>query len=123
MKDKKIGKWCVFVVLLALLIGRLFMSDEQSKWIQGIGFIGVIVALVDLYANAYKQNRKKDKFKIIIGLAVVVATILMVIAAGMIMDIIVLKSRGNDVLTILSLMISLPSELYCDWIKSYVDKG
>jgi membrane-associated HD superfamily phosphohydrolase len=121
MKDKKIGKWCVFVVLFLLLIGRIVVSDEQSKWIQGIGFIGVVVALVDLYANTYKQNHQKDKFKVIIGLAVIIATLLMIIAVGMIMNIIVLQSRGNDVLTILSLLISLPSELYCDWIKKYVD--
>lgn len=123
MKDKRIGKWCVFVVLFILLLGRIVVSDEQSKWIQGVGFIGVVVALVDLYANAYKQNSQKDKFKVISGLAIIIATILMFIAAGMIMNIIVLQSKGNDILTILSLLISLPSELYCDWIKKYVDKG
>ena len=80
-----------------------------------------MVALVDLYSNAYKQNHQKDKFKVITGLAIIVATLLMIIAVGMVMNKIVLRSRGNDVLTILSLLISLPSELYCDWIKKYVD--
>lgn len=121
MEDKKIGKWCIFVVLFLLLVARIVIPDEQSKWIQGIGFIGVVVALVDLYSNAYKQNHQKDKFKVIMGLAIIVATLLMIIAVGMIMNKIVLRSRGNDVLTILSLLISLPSELYCDWIKKYVD--
>lgn len=121
MEDKKIGKWCIFVVLFLLLVGRNVIPDEQSKWIQGIGFIGVVVALVDLYSNTYKQNHQKDKFKVITGLAIIVATLLMIIAVGMVMNKIVLRSRGNDVLTILSLLISLPSELYCDWIKKYVD--
>lgn len=121
MEDKKIGKWCIFVVLFLLLVGRIVIPDEQSKWIQGIGFIGVVVALVDLYSNTYKQNHQKDKFKVITGLAIIVATLLMIIAVGMVMNKIVLRSRGNDVLTILSLLISLPSELYCDWIKKYVD--
>ena len=118
MEDKKIGKWCI---LFLLLVGRIVIPDEQSKWIQGIGFIGVVVALVDLYSNTYKQNHQKDKFKVITGLAIIVATLLMIIAVGMVMNKIVLRSRGNDVLTILSLLISLPSELYCDWIKKYVD--
>lgn len=123
MKDKKIGKWCVFVILFLFLIGRFFIPDEQCKWIQGLGFAGVVVALVDLYASAYKQNSKQDKFQVIIGLAIIIATILVIIAFGMITNFIVLQSRGNDILTILSLLISLPNELYCDWIKRYVEKG
>ena len=38
----------------------------------------------------------KDKFKIITGLAVIIAIILMVIAVGMILNFIVFESKGND---------------------------
>ncbi len=62
----------------------------------------------------------KDKFKIITGLAVIIAIILMVIAVGMILNFIVFESKGNDVLTILALLISLPNDLYCNWISKYI---
>lgn len=122
MRDKRIGKWCVFIILLLLLIGRLFILEEQSRWIQGIGFCGVIIALMDLYSTAYRQVGKEDKFKVIRGWAIVIATLLMIISGCMIMNMIELKSRGNDILSILALLISLPNEIYCDWIKKYVEE-
>lgn len=121
MKDKKIGKWCIFVCLLLLLISRLFLNDEHSRWIQFIGFSGVIIALADLYRILYEQNHKKDKFKVVTGLSIVVATLLMIMVVGMLLDFIVLDSKGNDILTILALLISLPNDLYCDWITKYVN--
>ena len=117
MKDKYIGKWCVFSLLSLLLISRFFLDSEHSKWIQFISFI----SLADLYGNVYKENHKKDKFKIITGLAIVIAIILMAIAAGMILNFIVFESKGNDILTILALLISLPNDLYCNWISKYID--
>lgn len=115
------GEWCIFVCLFLLLISRLFLNDEQSRWIQFIGFAGVIIALGDLYRIMYKQNHKKDKFKVITGMAIVVATLLMIIVVGMILGFVILDSKGNDVLTILALLISLPNDLYCDWITQYVN--
>ena len=120
MKDKYIGKWCVFLLLSLLLISRFFLDSEHSKWIQFISFMGVVISLADLYGNVYKENHKKDKFKIITGLAVIIAIILMVIAVGMILNFIVFESKGNDVLTILALLISLPNDLYCNWISKYI---
>lgn len=122
MKDKSINKWCIFALLLALLIARFFLTNEQSKWIQFVSYFGVVIALGDLYSKTYKKNHEKDKFNVIKGAAILVAILLMIIAAGMIINVIVLNSKGNDILTILALLISLPNELYCEWITSYVDK-
>ena len=121
MEDKQIGKWSIFVFLLVLLVTRLFLDSKQSEWIQLISFLGVIIALTDLYGNVYRENYTKDKFRIISGLAMVLATGLMLVFAGMIMKLIVLGSKGNDILTILALLISLPNDLYCNWIKRYVE--
>ena len=121
MKEKNIKDWCVFVCLALLLISRIFLNDEHSKWIQFIGFGGVIISLADLYRIAYEKNHKKDKFKIINGLAIIIATILMSLVVAMILDVIVLGSKGNDILTILALLISLPNDMYCSWITKYVN--
>lgn len=121
IKDRQINKWSVFILLLILLVGRIFLDDKHSKWIQLISFFGVIIALADLYGDVYRQNHKKDKFRIISGLAIILAVILMSILAGMIFELIVFKSKGNDILTILALLISLPNDLYCTWINRYVN--
>lgn len=120
MKDKYIGQWCVFILLSLLLVGRFFLNDEHSRWVQYIGYMGVIIALADLYGNVYRKNHKEDKFRVIMGLAVVVAVVLMGIVVAMILDFIVLGNKENDLLTILALLISLPNDLYCKWISKYV---
>jgi len=115
MKDKKLYKWAVFIFLIAVLLIRVILKDEQSKGIQIISLLGVIIALADVYGSLYVKNYKKDKFRIII------AFVLMCVLAGMFWNLIDIGSKGNDILTILALLISLPSDLYCDWINEYID--
>ncbi len=121
MKDKKLYKWAVFIFLIAVLLIRVILKDEQSKGIQIISLLGVIIALADVYGNLYVKNYKKDKFRIISGLAIIIAFVLMCVLAGMFWNLIDIGSKGNDILTILALLISLPSDLYCDWINKYID--
>ena len=121
MKDKKLYKWAVFIFLIAVLLIRVILKDEQSKGIQIISLLGVIIALADVYGSLYVKNYKKDKFRIISGLAIIIAFVLMCVLAGMFWNIIDIGSKGNDILTILALLISLPSYLYCDWINKYID--
>ena len=121
MKDKKLYKWAVFIFLIAVLLIRVILKDEQSKGIQIISLLGVIIALADVYGNLYVKNHKKDRFRIISGLAIIIALVLMCMLAGMFWNIIDIGSKGNDILTILALLISLPSDLYCDWINKYID--
>lgn len=121
MKDKKLYKWAVFIFLIAILLIRVILKDEQSKGIQIISLLGVIIALADVYGSLYVKNYKKDKFRIISGLAIIIAFVLMCVLAGMFWNLIDIGSKGNDILTILALLISLPSDLYCDWINKYID--
>ena len=121
MKDKKLNKWAVFIFLIAVLLIRVILKDEQSKGIQIISLLGVIIALADVYGSLYVKNYKKDKFRIISGLAIIIAFVLMCVLAGMFWNLIDIGSKGNDILTILALLISLPSDLYCDWINKYID--
>ncbi len=121
MKDKKLYKWAVFIFLIAVLLIRVILKDEQSKGIQIISLSGVIIALADVYGSLYVKNYKKDKFRIISGLAIIIAFVLMCVLAGMFWNLIDIGSKGNDILTILALLISLPSDLYCDWINKYID--
>ena len=121
MKDKKLYKWAVFIFLIAVLLIRVILKDEQSKGIQIISLLGVIIALADVYGNLYVKNHKKDRFRIISGLAIIIALVLMCMLAGMFWNLIDIGSKGNDILTILALLTSLPSDLYCDWINKYID--
>ena len=105
----------------SVLLIRVILKDEQSKGIQIISLLGVIIALADVYGNLYVKNYKKDKFRIISGLAIIIAFVLMCVLAGMFWNLIDIGSKGNDILTILALLISLPSDLYCDWINKYID--
>lgn len=122
MKSNFIAKTGVFLILLLLLIIRIFLDDKHSKWIQYIGFIGVIVALIGLYKNLYDRYYHIDKFKVISGLAIIITFIVVLIGAGMITNLIMLDGKCNDCLTILALLISLPSDLYYEWVGKYLNK-
>ncbi len=58
MKDKNYinGQ---YLFLIAVLLIRVILKDEQSKGIQIISLLGVIIALADVYGNLYVKNYKK----------------------------------------------------------------
>ena len=66
-KNKELYKWLIFVFLLAILIIRLLIKDGQSKAIQIISLLGVIVAFIDLYNDLYKVNYKKEYLTVMNG--------------------------------------------------------
>lgn len=121
MKDKNMIQWYTFLCLAIIFFVRLFLNDEQSKWVQIISFLGVVIAIANLYNDIYTQNNGKDKFIIIKGAVVIISVGLIAILIGLFANLIVLDNKGNDILTILSLLISLPNDLYCNWIKKYIE--
>ena len=115
---QKMAKFAVLAFLAAMLLIRLWVPDNQSAWIEIINYLGVCVAGADLYLKCYTTA---DKFKIITGIAVVILVALVSGAALILTNNWQLDSRGNDILTIIALILSLPSDLYAIWIKKFVE--
>lgn len=115
-KKKAINIFAFFFLITAFVI-RMFISNERSTWIEIINLAGLFLAVLNLYSMCYL---KTDKFKIVTG---IFALILLLMAIGgvlMVADVWKLDARQNDLLTILTLLISLPSDLYVLWIKKAI---
>lgn len=63
----------VLILLLGLIVVRFFPIGDDNTFIKCIGFIGVLVSLVDLYIDAGRLYSPYDKFNIIRGWAYLLA--------------------------------------------------
>lgn len=113
----------ILILLLGLVIVRFFSIGDDNTFIKCIGFIGVLVSLVDLYVDASRLYSSYDKFHIIRGWAYLVTIILAIILVLFLTELLPIDSRWSDVFTMLALMISLPKEWYLNKIGKYITKG
>jgi hypothetical protein len=116
MKD-----WILLVFLLFLTMCRAMLPEDQSNWISAVNFSGILLAAMDLYIIVYrKYGNKYDKFNIIVGVAMVVGAILIVVQGLVILNIIKFGRRADDIISLLTIAMSLPNNLYCTWIGNYI---
>lgn len=113
----------VLILLLGLVIVRFFPIGENNTFIKCIGFIWVLVSLVDLYVDANRIYFFYDKFHVIRGWAYLVAIILAIILVLFLTEILPIDAKWSDVFTLLALMISLPEKWYLNKIGKYIMKG
>ena len=113
----------VLILLLGLIVVRFFPIGDDNTFIKCIGFIGVLVSLVDLYIDAGRLYSPYDKFNIIRGWAYLLAIILAIVLVLFLTEVIPIDSKWSDVFTLLALMISLPEEWYLNKIGKYITKG
>ena len=113
----------VLSLLLGLIVVRFFPIGDDNTFIKCIGFIGVLVSLVDLYIDAGRLYSPYDKFNIIRGWAYLLAIILAIVLVLFLTEVIPIDSKWSDVFTLLALMISLPEEWYLNKIGKYITKG
>lgn len=113
----------VLILLLGLIVVRFFPIGDDDTFIKCIGFIGVLVSLVDLYIDAGRLYSPYDKFNIIRGWAYLLAIILAIVLVLFLTEVIPIDSKWSDVFTLLALMISLPEEWYLNKIGKYITKG
>ena len=121
-EKQRIIDFCEIVVIFVFVIIRIMSSYDGSVWINCLNFAGVILALYSLYADVYGEYSKYEKINIITGVFYVILVPLLVIAALIVAEILVPNTKCNDIILLVTLLISLPSRLYKDligiWIKN-----
>lgn len=103
---------CLIAAIITLLFCRLFTNAVNQAAIQTINFLGLIMSLVTLYIELYAQYKNKPKFVSFTGLFVVLTFILIVILVLVMFSIIVFNDKWNDIITFLTLLITLPARFY-----------
>ena len=109
---KNIKDIFVALILLTLIIVRVFVAGESCLWINAINFAGVIMACITLYIDTYNECKKLEKINLFTGICVCIFGVLIIMEVLVILNIIRFSTLVNDVITLLALLISLPSKLY-----------
>ena len=119
-KQYKSGKdICVSVFLIVTMILRLLTENTELLTIFAV--VGFIVAIYDIYTEVEKNyNYYGKRFFIVRGGFIVAGICCAIAVASMIILKIEVDTLVLDELSILSLLASLPKDLHCHLIGSYI---
>lgn len=109
---KNIYDILIIAVLITLVIIRLFLRKNDCSWINAINFGGIIIAYASLYFEIFSACKKLEKINYYTGISVFILIVLVVIEVLVAFNIIKISSLGNDVITLITLLISLPAKFY-----------
>lgn len=112
----------IVVILITLIVIRLTLPEGSYPWINAINYMGFVVAIVSLFFTFHSKYGQYKKTYPIIGVFMLLSTILIIIGVLIFTNILVPTSKANDSIMLLTLLISLPSELYIQLIGQYVKK-
>lgn len=100
----------IIVALLTLFVIRFFVeaSAQASIWIPFINFLGIPIAVFGLYNRV--RFRCGDVTR---GIFVIIFCIVTILAVLILTNHLTLSPKSNDLILLVTLLISLPSDLYC----------
>lgn len=121
MKDKCAASLFVAVAVTVLIVVRLFAA-EDAPWIGLINYTGLAFAVYTLADTVVSEYRGQDKVALIRGLFILLAIPLIVVAALIFTGSITLDARANDLILLITLLVSLPTRFYVYLAGLYINK-
>lgn len=119
---KNIFNISVIFILIVLIFIRSFVPNEISNWISAINFAGVIMAWANIHIDLYSELNSYEKIHLFTGISYSIIAILTIITILLFFGFLSLSLRTNDIITLIILLISLPSELYKKIIGNLIKK-
>lgn len=107
-------------VLCTLIVARFLISEDNIAWISLLNYLGLFIAFASFFMMSCEEFSTKKKFNVVAGVFVVVMIILSVIAGLIFAGLIVLNTKWNDIILLVTLLVSLPTRLYISWISDFV---
>lgn len=113
MKTKDlIWSFLEFVVILALIVVRICIGSETQGWINIVNYSGLLVALWALFIRLRSIFSGKKQADFITGLFVIMLCIAFLLGVLFFTETIPCSTKTNDIILLLTLLISLPMQLY-----------
>lgn len=113
----------VLFILLVLIVVRVFISDKNCNWISAINFSGVLMAWCNIHFDVYSEFNSYEKIHFFTGVSCTVIVVLAIITVLVLLEIIDFSIKTNDIITLITLLISLPCELHKKIIGSIIKRG
>lgn len=120
MKKRPLSFFTV-IALLALIIIRPCVEDANS-WVSFLNYFGLVLAawgfLIE-FSSRYKKNKVANFIK---GIWILIIAILVIVGCLIVTEIIKLNVLANDEIMLWTLLISLPTNYYCELLEKIVNK-
>ena len=114
---KRIISYLILFLLFILIIIRLFTPDSQYKWISIINCIGLLSAYIMLGIKLLNKIHNVDNKRFILGVFVLILSFLLLLLGLVLTDVLLLSTKANDVMLLITLLLSLPTDVYLSWVK------
>lgn len=103
----------VIVITLIILIGVRLIVNE-GPWMVGIQYIGLMIAIIDLTFNVLSVMKQSRFFKNILFtmILIMIFSIIISILGSLGLVEIFADTKAMDLVSLITLMISLPQNLY-----------
>ena len=114
--NRKISSIITIVAIITLCVVRIFFdaSPQQSIWIPFINFLGIPIATISVFSQVFSKCSNMVKGIFLIGFI-----ILTVIAILILTGVLILSPMINDLILLITLLITLPSDLYCNFLSKH----
>lgn len=112
----------IAVILVTFIVVRLILPEGSYSWINAVNYAGLVIAIVSLFFSMCNEYRQMKRFYPIAGLFAILIIVLICIGILVLTNIIVPVTKANDSIMLLTLLISLPSQLYVDLMGEYLKK-
>lgn len=113
MKTKGlIWSFLEFFVIIVLLVVRICVGSEMQWWINIVNYSGLLVALWALFIRLRSIFDGKKQAVFITGLFVAFLCIALLVGILLFTETIPFSTKTNDIILLLTLLISLPMQLY-----------
>ena len=113
MKTKGlIWSFLEFFVIIVFLVVRICVGSEMQWWINIVNYSGLLVALWALFIRLRSIFDGKKQAVFITGLFVAFLCIALIVGILLFTETIPFSTKTNDIILLLTLLISLPMQLY-----------
>ena len=119
---QKIFNLIVIVLLLSCAFARLIVDNNNTKWIKGITILGFFISVFTLYFELYRQNKNNKRFAHFTGWFIIICIILLFLSVLISLRIIPTTNRFDDIVMIVTLLISLPSVFYQQELTNHFNR-
>lgn len=119
---KNVTNLIVIIVLIILIIVRAINNDDSTNldWISYINVIALFFSLISLYFMLFSKYKKKRKFVFFTGVCALFALGCIVFSVLLFVSVIRLDVKSNDIILLVTLLFSLPSDLYVNTLGKHI---
>lgn len=120
---QRIYNLIVIVLLCSCIVARIIVDNNNTKWLKGITILGFFISVFTLYVELFQQNKNKKRFAFFSGCFVIINVIFLFLSVLIALSVIPTTNKFDDIIMIVTLLISLPSKFFQHELTIFFNKN